>query len=126
MAVILEQNDQILLVKRKFEPRAGDWSLPAGFIEWGEGPEQTAVREVKEETGLDIAVRDLYGVYPGQDYLDYEILLVVYCGEILAGELRPGDDALEAQWFDAANVPENIAFRIHRNVLAELADKIQQ
>jgi ADP-ribose pyrophosphatase YjhB (NUDIX family) len=120
VAVILQQNSKILLVKRKFEPRAGDWSLPAGFIEWGEGPEQTAVREAKEETNLDIAVRSLYGVYPGQDYPGYEILLVVYRGEVLEGELQPGDDALEAHWFDWAHLPENIAFRIHRHVLASL------
>jgi ADP-ribose pyrophosphatase YjhB (NUDIX family) len=108
-------------VKRKFEPRVGEWSLPAGFIEWGEGPEQTAIREVQEETGLNVAVCSLYGIYRGQDYPDYEILLVVYRGEILGGELQPGDDALEAQWFDLAHLPENIAFHLHRNILAELA-----
>jgi mutator protein MutT len=122
-AVILQQNRRILLVKRKFEPRAGEWSLPAGFIEWGEGPEQTAIREVQEETGLNVAVRSLYGVYRGQDYPDYEILLVVYRGEILGGELRPGDDAIEARWFDLAHLPENIAFRLHRNILAELTNE---
>lgn len=121
VAVILQKNHQILLVKRKFAPRAGDWSLPAGFIEWGEGPEQTATREVQEETGLNIAVRSLYGVYPGRDYPDHEILLVVYRGEVLGGELRPGDDALEAQWFAFEHLPKNIAFRIHRNLLAELS-----
>ncbi len=120
-AVILQQNRRILLVKRKFEPRAGEWSFPAGFVEWGEGPEQTAIREVQEETGLNVAVRSLYGVYRGQDYPDHEILLVVYRGEILGGKLQPGDDALEAQWFDLAHLPESIAFRLHRNILAELA-----
>lgn len=119
-AVILQQHRRILLVKRKFEPRAGEWSLPAGFIEWGESPEQTAIREVQEETGLNVALHSLYGVYRGKDYPDYEILLVVYRGEILSGELRPGDDAIEAQWFDLAQLPENIAFQLHRNILAEL------
>lgn len=117
VAVILQQNENVLLVKRKFEPHAGDWSLPAGFIECGEGPEQTAIREVKEETNLDIIVRDLYGVYPGMDYPGHEILLVIYRGEITGGKLQPGDDALEARWFDLRRLPENIAFRIHRHVL---------
>ena len=121
VAVILQKNRQILLVKRKFEPRAGDWSLPAGFIEWGEGPEQTAVREAQEETGLDISVQELYGAYRGWDYPNYEILLVVYHAQILGGELRPGDDALEAEFFDFAHLPQNIAFQLHRNILAELA-----
>jgi len=123
VAVILQQNSQVLLVKRKFAPAAGDWSLPAGFIEWGESPEQTARRELKEETGFDIAVRELYGVYPGKDYPDYEILLVVYRGEIRGGKLQPGDDALEACWFGLTDLPKNIAFRIHRNILAELPNK---
>lgn len=121
-AVILQQNRRILLVKRKFEPRIGEWSLPAGFIEWGESPEQTAIREVQEETGLNVAVRSLYGVYRGKDYPAYEILLVVYRGEILSGELRPGDDAIEAQWFELAHLPANIAFQLHRNILAELGN----
>src|SRR5574341_945740 len=125
VAVILQQNRRILLVKRKFEPRAGDWSLPAGFIEWGEGPEQTAVREAHEETGLNIAVQELYGVYRGWDYPDYEILLVVYRAEILGGELRAGDDALEAEFFDFAHLPENIAFRLHRDILTELSKENQ-
>ncbi|MCI0695072.1 NUDIX hydrolase [candidate division KSB1 bacterium] len=123
-AVILQQNRRILLVKRKFEPRIGEWSLPAGFIEWGESPEQTAIREVQEETGLNVAVRSLYGVYRGKDYPDYEILLVVYRGEILSGELRPGDDAIEVQWFDLAHLPENVAFQLHRNILAELSNEM--
>jgi len=123
VAVILQQASQILLVKRKFEPRAGDWSLPAGFIEWGEGPEETARRELKEETGLDITVRDIYGVYRGQERSDHEVMLVVYRGEIADGKLQPGDDALEARWFELTALPENIAFQIHRNVLAELSDQ---
>lgn len=124
VAVILLQNAQVLLVKRKFEPRAGEWSLPAGFIEWGEGPEETARRELKEETGLDVAVRGIYGVYRGQERPDHEILLVVYRGEMMGGKLQPGDDALEARWFALAALPENIAFRIHRDILAELSQKL--
>lgn len=125
VAVILQRQSQVLLVKRKFAPRAGEWSLPAGFIEWGEGPEQTAMRELQEETGLDIAVRNIYGVYRGQERPDHEILLVVYRGEILGGNLQPGDDALEARWFDLAQLPENIAFRLHRNILAELSNQCE-
>lgn len=97
VAVILLQQSRVLLVKRKFAPRAGDWSLPAGFIEWGEGPAETAVRELKEETGLEIIVRDIYGVYRAQERVEHEVLLVVYRGEIIGGNLQPGDDALEAQ-----------------------------
>jgi ADP-ribose pyrophosphatase YjhB (NUDIX family) len=120
-AVIVQRDDEILLVQRKFEPCIGDWSLPAGFVEWGESADETAVREAKEETGLDIAVRGLYGVYAARDDWDYQVLLVVYRSEILGGALKAGDDALEARFFDFSALPSNIAFRIHRNILAALA-----
>lgn len=120
-AVIMQREAEILLVQRKFEPRIGDWSLPAGFVEWGESADETAVREAKEETGLDIAVCGLYGVYAARDYWDYQVLLVVYRAEILGGELKAGDDALDARFFKFSALPPNIAFRIHHNILAALA-----
>jgi ADP-ribose pyrophosphatase YjhB (NUDIX family) len=120
-AVIMQREAEILLVQRKFEPRIGDWSLPAGFVEWGESADETAVREAKEETGLDIAVGGLYGVYAARDYWDYQVLLVVYRAEILGGELKAGDDALDARFFNFSALPPNIAFRIHHNILAALA-----
>jgi ADP-ribose pyrophosphatase YjhB (NUDIX family) len=119
-AVILKKDDSVLLVQRAVEPLAGDWCLPAGFMEWGEGPEQTAIREAKEETNLDVKLRGIYGVYPGSDYPDYKIVLVVYWGEIIGGELRPGDDAQAARFFKLTNLPENVAFRTHRNILNAL------
>ncbi|KAA0227588.1 NUDIX domain-containing protein [bacterium] len=122
-AVILRNDDGVLLVQRAIEPRAGDWCLPAGFMEWNEGPEQTAIREVKEETNLDIALRGIYGVYPGSDYPAYKIVLIVYWGEILGGELRPGDDAKDTKFFKLAELPENIAFRIHSNILNALKNE---
>ena len=120
-AAILRRDGEILLVQREFEPHAGDWSLPAGFVEWGESPDETAVREAREETGLEVAVRELYGVYAGRDYWEYQILLVVYRADIVGGELKAGDDARQARFFKFAQAPPNIAFRIHRNILAALA-----
>jgi ADP-ribose pyrophosphatase YjhB (NUDIX family) len=125
-AVIVQREAEILLVQRKFEPQIGNWSLPAGFVEWGESAEETAVREVKEETGLDIAVRGLYGVYAARDYWDYQVLLVVYRAQILGGDLKAGDDALDARFFEYSALPSNVAFRIHRNILAALANERNQ
>ncbi len=119
-AVILQRSDEIVLVQRKFEPHVGDWSLPAGFVEWGESAEETAVREAKEETNLDIAVRGLYGVYSAREYWEYQILLVVYRAEILRGEIEAGDDAWDARYFKFSALPPNVAFRIHRDILAAL------
>jgi len=67
--VVLENKGKVLLVQRALEPFAGKWALPGGFVEEGETVEQAAVREVKEETGLDIELEGLLGVYsdPGRD-----------------------------------------------------------
>jgi len=120
VAVILLKADQVLLVKRKYEPKAGDWSLPAGFLEYDETVEETARREAKEETGLDIALDGIFGVYSGFEDPRAQVLLVVYRGTIVGGELKAGDDAEEARFFALKELPGNIAFLTHRQVLNQL------
>ena len=116
-AVLLVENDSVLLVKRRYEPNIGDWSLPAGFIEADENPEQAAIREVSEETGLDVRIIRLLTVTGTCDNHKSNIVLVVYSGERTGGQLRPGDDALEAEFFPLDNLPENIAFSSHKRVI---------
>ncbi|HDL78348.1 MAG TPA: NUDIX hydrolase, partial [Bacteroidetes bacterium] len=122
--VILLQNHNVLLTKRKYEPRANKWSLPAGFMEYGETVKETAVRELKEETNLDVKLTRLFGVYTGCDDPRNQAVLIVYEGEIVGGELRPGDDASEAKFFPLTDLPEDIAFEAHRRVLEELKAKV--
>lgn len=126
VAMIILNAQGILLVRRKYEPRRGDWSLPAGFVEWGEAPEETAVREAKEETNLDIKLNELYGVFRARGEENYEIMLVVYRVEVLGGELQAGDDADEARYFKFTELPQNIAFRVHRQILAKLAKEARK
>lgn len=118
VGVIVERAGRILLVRRKFEPMAGGWSLPAGFMEYGEGPEDTARRETREETGLDVALTGLCGAYRAGMDTGVPVLLVVYRGEVVGGRLKAGDDAAEAGWFAAAERPE-LVFRSHRRALRE-------
>ncbi len=121
VAVILfNKNKEILLVKRKYEPQSGDWSLPAGFLEYNETAEQNAIREAKEETNLNIRINRLFDVYSGFDDPRKHVLLVVYYGEIIGGELKPGDDAAEAIFFALDNLPTNVAFTTHRDILDRL------
>jgi len=123
VAVVLMNNRrEILLVRRKFEPRAGDWTLPAGFIESDEDIERAALREVKEETNLDIQLGEILGVYSGFDDPRNPVLLVVYRGQILGGDLQPGDDAVEAAFFPLDETPANIAFQTHKKVLENLKE----
>ena len=117
--VILPGRDGILLVKRKFEPAAGAWCLPAGFMEYGETPERCAVRELREETGVVARVTGLFGVYAGFDDPRVRTVLILYAAVRTGGRLKPGDDAIEAGWFAASRLPRRIAFESHRQALAE-------
>jgi 8-oxo-dGTP diphosphatase len=117
--VVIEEDGKILLVKRKFEPYKGDWCLPAGFMEYDESPEQCAIRETKEELNVDVELDGLYGVYSGKDDPRTHAVLVMYWAKIIGGELKPGDDAEEIRYFAKNEIPSNIAFLAHRQIIKE-------
>lgn len=118
--VLLERDGRVLLVRRRYEPRAGAWCIPAGFMEAGETPEQSAGREVLEETGLVVQLTRLFGVYAGFDDPRVRAVLILYVGVVTGGELSPGDDAIEAEWFALDALPTDIAFASHGQALTEL------
>lgn len=122
VAVILFRENKILLVKRKYEPKKDDWTLPAGYMEYNESAEDTAIRETKEETNLDIKAKKLFTVLPGFDDSRQHVVLIIYYGEIKQGDLKPGDDASEVRFFSLDNLPDNIAFSAHRQVLTMLIE----
>ncbi|MBN2411034.1 NUDIX hydrolase [candidate division KSB1 bacterium] len=121
-AVVLVENGRVLLVKRKYEPKAGFWSLPAGFVEYDETPEQAAVRETREETGIMTRITKLLGVTGSCEDHNSNIVLVIYKVEKISGSLTPGDDAIEAKYFRLDHLPENMAFSSHKMVLKEYMD----
>jgi len=117
--VVIEKEGKILLVKRKYEPYKGDWCLPAGFMEYDESPEQCAIRETKEELNVDVELDGLYGVYSGKDDPRTHAVLIMYWAKIIGGKLKPGDDAEEIEFFAKDEVPPNIAFLAHRQIIKE-------
>ena len=117
--VILERDGEVLLVKRRYAPRAGAWCLPAGFMESGETPEHCAVRELEEETGIEARLTGLFGVYAGFDDPRTRAILILYTAERVGGRLVAGDDAVEARWFKRAKLPRAIAFLAHRQALKD-------
>ncbi|HUV31517.1 MAG TPA: NUDIX hydrolase [Acidobacteriota bacterium] len=117
--VIIVQQDRILLVKRAHPPKVGWWCIPAGFMEWHEHPEQTAVRELEEETGLKVKINSFFEVYSGQDDPRSNAVLILYLGEVIGGLLSASDDAQDVRFFGFDELPENIAFEAHWQALAD-------
>lgn len=118
--VVIQRNGAVLLAKRAHEPRKDTWGIPAGFMEYGEHPEATAVREALEETGLRVRLQGLFGVYAGRDDPRTRAVLILYRARVDGGRLRPGDDASEVEYFPLDRLPRAIAFRAHREALADL------
>jgi 8-oxo-dGTP diphosphatase len=117
--VVIQKDNKILLVKRKYEPYRGDWCFPAGFMEYDESPERCAIRETKEEINLDVELDGLFGVYSGKDDPRTHAVLVMYWAKVKGGELKPGDDAEEIRFFAREEIPQNIAFLAHRQIIRE-------
>ncbi len=124
VAVILMNDRHIVLVKRKYEPRQRMWSLPAGFMEFSETTEETAIREAKEETNLNIKIKDLFGVFPGFDDPRVHVVVIVYRAEIINGQMKPGDDAELVDFFPLDRLPKEIAFESHRKILDLLVEQV--
>ncbi len=120
---IIVQDEKLLLVRRSIQPGLGDWCIPAGFVEWTEHPQQAAKRELKEETGLDISISSMFDIFMGMDDPRTHAVLILYHADIVGGELIPGDDADDAQYFGFDHIPDNIAFQAHRDAILLYRDR---
>jgi ADP-ribose pyrophosphatase YjhB (NUDIX family) len=113
------EDGAVLLVQRAHQPYLGEWMLPAGFVEYGEFAEESAVREAEEETSLAVALDGLWGFYFGTDDPRNVAHLAVYAAHRTGGEVRAGDDAIDARFFRQDEIPAEIAFKTHRRALAD-------
>jgi 8-oxo-dGTP diphosphatase len=116
VAVLIKQNNQVLLVQRKFDPKKGHWTLPSGFVDAGEDPKQAALRECLEETGLVIKDIHLLDVIFSQEHPRGASILIIYHADVQAGELKPGDDANLAAFFPINDLPP-LAFASTQHIL---------
>lgn len=103
--MILIEDGKVLLIRRAREPFKGEWAIPGGRIEDDETAEQCAIREMKEETGLDTEIDRLVGIYSDPDRDPRGIIAAAYIVRKTGGELRSGSDAAEARWFSLDKLP---------------------
>ena len=120
--VVADHQGKVLLVKRTVDPKKGFWCLPGGFLELGETPEQGALRELKEETGLQGKINSLLGVSTSNSQRYHTVLLIGFFVNDYSGKLIPGDDASDAAYFDRDELPE-IAFESHVNFIKIYYDR---
>jgi len=114
--VIIEIDSGIILIKRK-NPPAG-WAIPGGFVDYGETLEEAAVREMKEETSLDINLGRQFHTYsnPGRDPRHHTVSTIFIASA--TGTPEAADDAVDIGIFTKDNLPEDIAFD-HRQILED-------
>jgi 8-oxo-dGTP diphosphatase len=122
--VVLLFQGKLVLVRRKNPPYQGFYALPGGFVEIGETVESAAVREAKEETGLDARILDLIGVYsdPVRDPRGH-MVSIAYLAEG-SGQMASGSDAASAEIFLLDSLP-HLAFD-HRKIIEDAMSLMQK
>ncbi|HET91771.1 MAG TPA: NUDIX domain-containing protein [Chloroflexi bacterium] len=119
---LVTRNGRVLLVKRAIQPYQGCWDIPGGFLEADEHPEAGAVREVQEETGLDIQLTGLLGFYVDRythDAAGEYCLNIYFLAQAVGGQECPAEEATEIAWFAPDDLPDEIAFEHTHLVLAD-------
>jgi ADP-ribose pyrophosphatase YjhB (NUDIX family) len=117
----VERDGRVLLVRRAREPWRGYWDMPGGFCEPEEYPAATAIREVREEVGLEVELTGYLGAWPdvygppGSPDADKATLNIYYTARAVGGEEGTGDptETLEIGWFGPEELPPNLAFPRH-------------
>jgi 8-oxo-dGTP diphosphatase len=117
---VVARGREVLLIRRRIPPFAGSWALPGGFQDYAEAPAAAVVREVLEETGLQVVVVRLLDVFYATDDPRKRVNVLAYLARPVAGELRAADDADDARFVALDALPADLAFADNRDLLARL------
>lgn len=125
VGVVCLKGDEVLLIRRGQPPRLNQWSLPGGRLEWGETLEVAALRELKEETGVEAQLLGLIdvvdGVFPARPggEITRHYVLIDYAALWIAGDPVAGDDAAEARFVSRDEAMALVEWDETRRVIAE-------
>jgi 8-oxo-dGTP diphosphatase len=114
--LVTDCENRVLLVRRAMNPHRGFWSLPAGFVNYGESPEEAACRECLEETGLSTEIEDIVEIVSGREHSRGADIVIIYRGRITGGILQAADDAEDAGFFAPEQLPP-LAFEATRRAV---------
>ena len=131
VGAVLICKGKILLEKRKGEPGRGKWSIPGGLVELGERIEETVIREVKEETGLDVESPELIDVVDNISVDDngrvrYHFVIVDYFVKLKGGTLKAADDAEELRWVAFNHVEKYDLTKTFRGFFERNREKLEK
>ncbi len=129
VGVVCLKGDQVLLIKRGTPPRLGQWSLPGGRIEWSETVTDAALRELREETGVDAELIGLLDVVDGvftsreSGAVTRHFVMIDYAARWTRGEPVAGDDAAEAAFFTREAAMAAVEWDETRRVIAQAFER---
>lgn len=103
VVALVSMEEKLVLVRRAIEPAIGRWAFPSGYVDRGETVESAAIREVKEETGLDIKITSLIGLYSSANR---PVVLAVYSCEVIGGILYAGSETDAVGKYDPNQLPD--------------------
>ena len=120
IVILIENSKSLLLVKRDIEPYIDHWSFPSGYVDRGENTKDAAIREIKEETCLDIKITQLQGVYSGKG----SVVIIVYKAIALdINKGKAGEEVKEIKWFPVNNLP-SLPFPYDDEIIADYINNI--
>ncbi len=131
VGAVIMNSRKLLLVKRGVEPGKGKWTIPGGIVELGETPEETVVREVIEECGLEVenpALIDVVNnvILDGEGKIKYHFVILDFLVELKGGKLNPNDEILEAKWVPLDEVDKYDLTRSFREFFERNRDLLEK
>lgn len=117
VAVVVVERDELLLVRRAYGAKAGEWCIPCGHVGWGEDVRKAAVRELAEETGLEVELDRVLDVHSNMWRPERQTVGIWFLGRRVGGELRAGDDADDARFVALHRVGTDVALAFETDQL---------